>query len=86
MPPVCRSSEQTFDIDLLDVGTLDSLGGLKTALRSIESVCFEADGAVAGMIMALSSRSHVLEYIFSGTSRVSTAACEFRGLIFFISQ
>jgi hypothetical protein len=81
MPPDRRSSEQTFDISLLDVGALGSPGGLKTALRSIESVCFQADPAIAGMVMALSSRSHVLEYIFSGTLHMPGVACEFPGLI-----
>ena len=71
MPPDLRSSKRAFDINLLDVGALDSPGGLKTALRSVETACFQADPAIAGMVMALSSRSHVLEYIFSGTLGVS---------------
>ena len=72
-----RSSKQTFDIGLLDVVALDSPDGLETALRSIESVCFQADPAIVEMVMALSSRSHVLEYIFSGMLRVPAAPCEF---------
>lgn len=68
MPPQIRSSNQTFNISLLDVETLDSPGGLETALRSIESLCFQADSVIAGMVMGLSSRSHILEYVFSGMS------------------
>jgi len=81
MPPDLRSSKQAFDISLLDVGALDSPDGLKTALRSVATACFQADPAIAGMVMALNSRSHVLEYIFSGTLRVSAARSEFRGSI-----
>lgn len=81
MSPGRRSPEPTFDIGLLDVGALDSPDGLHTALRSIESVCFQADPAMAGMMTALSSRSHVLEYVFSGALRVLAAACELHGLI-----
>lgn len=69
MPPDLRSQKQAFNTSLLDAGALDSPGGLETALRSIENVCFQADPAIVGMVMALSSRSHVLEYIFSGTFR-----------------
>ena len=84
MPPDLRSS--TLDISLLDVRVLDSPGGLETALRSIESMCFQTDPAIAGMVMTLSSRSHVLEYIFSGTLRVLAAACQFPGsTVFFPS-
>ena len=81
MPSDFRSS--TLDISLLDVGALDSPRGLETALRSIESMCFQADPAIAGMVTALSSRSHVLEYIFSGMLRVPAVACEFSGPIVF---
>lgn len=83
MPPDFRSSKQTFDISLVDVGVLDSPGGLKIALHAIESVCFQADPTIAGMVMTLSSRSHVLEYIFSSTLRVSVAAYQFPGSIVF---
>ncbi|KAF9647525.1 hypothetical protein BDM02DRAFT_3187952 [Thelephora ganbajun] len=57
--------KQILDISLFDVEALDSSGGLKTALRSVENACFQADPVIAGMVMTLSSRSHVLEYIFS---------------------
>jgi len=76
MPPDRRPSEQKFDISLLDVGVLDSPGGLQTALRSIETLCFQADTAIAGMVTALSSRSHVLEYVFSGALHVPAAVYE----------
>lgn len=69
MPSDLHSSRQAFDISLLDAGALDSPDRLETALRSIENVCFQADPAIAEMVMALSSRSHILEYIFSGTFR-----------------
>jgi len=81
MPPDLRSSKQAFDISLLDVGALDSPDGLNTALRSVATACFQADPAIAGMVAALNSRSHVLEYIFSGTLRVSAARSEFPGSI-----
>jgi len=82
MPPDLDSPKQTSDISLLDMGTLDSTGGLETALRSIESVCLLADPAIAGMVTALTSRSHVLEYIFSGMLRVVAAAWELPTNIF----
>jgi len=77
MPPDLRSSKLAFGISLFNVEALDSPGGLKTALLSIESVCFQDDPAIAGMVMTLSGRSHVMEYIFSGTLCVPTAVCEF---------
>jgi len=82
MPPDRRSSEQIFDINLLDAEALDSPGGLHTALCSIESLCFQSDTAIAGMVMALSSRSHVLEYVFSGALSVTTATYELSGPTF----
>ena len=82
MPPDRHPSEQIFDISLLDVGALDSPGGLKTALLSIESVCFQDDTAIAEMITGLSSRSHILEYVFSGALRVPAAAYKLSGPIF----
>ena len=81
MPRGRRPSKQTFDIKLLDAESLGSPGGFEAALRSIESVCFQAGPAIAGMVTALSSHSHVLEYIFSGRLRVLAVICEFRGLI-----
>ena len=77
MPPDLRSSKQTFDIGLFDAEALDSPEGLKTALRSVESVCFQADTEIAEMVSALSSRSHVLEFIFSGALRVPTVNASF---------
>ena len=74
MPPDHRPSEQEFDISLLDVAALGSPDGLKIALRSIESVCFQADSAITEMIAALSSRAHLLEYVFSSALRVPAAA------------
>lgn len=74
MSPDHRSSKQTFDLSLFGAEALDSPSGLETALRSVEGVCFQDDPAIVGMIVTLNSRSHVLEYIFSGTLRVSAAA------------
>ena len=73
MSPDRHSSKRIFDISLFSAEALDSPGGLETALRSVESVCFQDDPAIAEMVITLSCRSHVLEYIFSGTSRVSAA-------------
>ena len=84
MPQDRSSSEETFDISLLDAEALNSPGGLESALRSIETVCFQADIAITGMVMGLSSRSHILEYVFSGMLSLHAAAYEFPGPIFFI--
>lgn len=81
MPQDRYSSKQTFDINLLNAEVLNSPGGLTTALHSVESMCFQADPAITGMVAALSSRSHVLEYIFSGALCIPTTACEFPGAI-----
>jgi len=44
--------------------------GLKTALGSIERVCYHDDSSIMDMILELSSRPHVLEYILSSTLRM----------------
>ena len=84
MPRNRHSSEQTFDIRLLDAEALDSTDGFKTALRSIESVCFQADPAISEMVMALSDRSYVFEYVFSRTLCTLVVVCGSPGLIVFI--
>lgn len=53
---------------------LDSPDELATVIKN---VCFQGDPAFAGVITALRSRSHVLEYVFSGAFRVPTTAWEF---------
>ena len=65
MPPG-RSSFHAFDINILDQRALDTPDGLDIALRAIEAVCHQGDPGIAGMVAALSSHSHTLEYILSG--------------------
>jgi hypothetical protein len=67
MPPDIHSSQDAFSIDLLDLQALDTPDGLQTALRAIEAVCYRGDPETATMMAALNNRSHVLEYIISGT-------------------
>lgn len=66
MPPDSRSPNQTLDISMLDVEASKFPAGLETTLRSIESLCLQANPAIAGMVSTLNSRSHILECIFSG--------------------
>jgi len=70
MPPDRTSSEQSFNIDLLEPEALAAPGGLQTALGSIQKVCYRDDVSIAEMIMGLSRHPHVLEYVFSGTSYI----------------
>ena len=70
MPPDRYSSQDGFDITLLDSQVLESPDRLATALRVIEGVCYRGDPEMAEMIAALNSRSYILEYIISGTLRV----------------
>lgn len=67
MPRNRSSSQQTFDTNLLEPGALAAPGGLKTALDSIERVCYRDDSSIMDMIVGLSSRPHILEYTLSGT-------------------
>ena len=77
MSPGLPPPNQAFDISLLNAEKLDSPGGLKTALHSIENICFQPGSAIiAGMILTLNSRSHILEYIFSGKPRVTAPVYE----------
>jgi hypothetical protein len=73
MPPDPRSSEPASYISLFNMETLDFPDGLEKTLRSIESLCFQADPAIAGIVSTLNSRSHILEYIFSGVLRLPAA-------------
>ena len=67
MPPNRTSSQRIFNTDLLEPGALAAPGGFKAALDSIERVCYHDDSSIAEMIVGLSHRPHILEYIFSGT-------------------
>ena len=67
MPPNRTSSQQIFDTNLLDPRALAAPGGLQTALDSMERVCYHDDSSIVGMIVGLSSHSHLLEYTLSGT-------------------
>jgi len=67
MPPKRTSSEQSFNIDLLEPEALVAPSGLQTALDSIQRICYGDDSSILDMIVALNCRPHILEYIFSGT-------------------
>jgi len=75
MPPDRHSSRTAFDINILDSQTLDTADGLHTALRTIEAICHRGDPEIVEMVVALNSRSHILEYIISGALRVPTGSC-----------
>lgn len=67
MPPPDRpSSRKIFDLNVIDPEVLDTSDGFHTALCAIEGVCYRGDSEIAGMVSALMSRSHILEYIISG--------------------
>ena len=67
MPPNRTSSQRIFNANLLEPEALAAPGGLRAALDSIESVCYHDDPSITEMIVELSDRPHILEYIFSGT-------------------
>ena len=58
-------------MNMLNPQTLDTPGGLATALRVIETVCHRGDPEISAMVEMLISRSYLLEYITSGTSRMA---------------
>ena len=68
MPPNRTSPQQTFNPDILEPETLVTPGGFQAALNSIERVCYRDDSSIAEMVVGLSNRPYILEYIFSGTS------------------
>lgn len=70
MPPDPHSSEQASYVGLFDGESSDFPGGLETTLRSIERLCLQTDPAIAAIVSTLDSRSHILEYIFSGVCRI----------------
>jgi hypothetical protein len=68
MPPNRTSSEQRFNIDLLEPETLAAPGGLQTALDSIQKFCYRDDPSITEVVPGLARSPHILEYVFSGTS------------------
>ena len=73
MPPDRHSSQDAFDIDMLDPRALEAPDGLNTALCAIEAVCHRSDPEIAEMVAALDSRPYILEYIISGTLRAPSS-------------
>ena len=65
MPPNRTSSQRTFNTSLLEPEALVAPGGLQTALGSIERVCYHDDSSITEMIVGLSNRPNILEYVFS---------------------
>ena len=65
MPSSRASSQQIFNTGLLEPDVLTTSPGLQAALRSIESVLYHDDSSIMEMVVELSSRPHVLEYILS---------------------
>lgn len=70
MPPGRTPPQRTFNTSLLETEALAAPGGLRTALSSIESVCYSDDSSIMEMVVELSNRPHTLEYIFSSTFRI----------------
>ena len=81
MPPYRYSSQDMFDIEILNPRALQASDGLQTALRAIEAVCYLGDPEIAGMVETLNSRSYLLEYIISGTLRMPVGPCASPALI-----
>jgi len=81
MPPDRHSSQDAFDIDLLDSQALDAPDGLAIALHTIEAVCHRGDPEIAEMVATLNSRPYILEYIISGTLRAPIGCCPLLALI-----
>ena len=81
MPQDRYSSQDAFDVEILNPRTLNAPDGLATALRTIEAICRLGDPAIARMVEALSSRSYILEYIISGTFRIPIGPCTLPALI-----
>lgn len=77
MPPGRYSSRDAFDTNLFDAQVLGGPDGLTAALPAIEAVCHRGEPEIAGMVETLNSRSYLLEYIISGTSRVLISPCIF---------
>ena len=70
MPPDRSSSQDMFNISVLDAQALDTPDGLDSALRTIEAVCHQGgDPEIARMVAELEIHSFILEYIISGMLR-----------------
>jgi len=82
MPQERYASQDTFDIGVLNPQAFHTPDGLQTALRAIEAVCYRSDLEIGRMVETLNSRSYLLEYVISGTSRMSTGPCASPGPIF----
>lgn len=67
MPTNRSSPQQSLDPSLFEPEVLMASGGLQTALDSIRRVCFHDDSLITGVIMELSNRPHIFEYIISST-------------------
>jgi hypothetical protein len=67
MAPNRTSFQRPFNINLLEPDALGAPDGLQTALSSIKSVCHRDDSSIMEMVVGLSSRPHILEYILSST-------------------
>ena len=71
---------------MIDPQVLDTPDGFYNALCAIEGVCYRGDSEIAGMVSTLMSRSHILEYIISGTRHASALfPCESSSIISFSS-
>ena len=69
MPLDRTSFQQPFNPNLLEPAELITPGGLKTALSSIERVCYYDDYSITEMVGELSSRPYIFEYIISSMLR-----------------
>jgi len=71
MPRNRRSSRDKIDIDVFNLQVLDAPDGLDTALHAFEVACHRGNPEIAEMVEALDSPSYLLEYLVSGTWRLS---------------
>ena len=67
MAPNRTSSQQIFNTNLLEPDALGTPSGLQAALGSIERVCYHNDSSIMEMVVELSNRPYILEYILSST-------------------
>ena len=86
MPPDRRSSQDAFDVTILDPQALDAPDGFTAALHAIEAVCYRGDPDIAEMVAALNSRAYILEYIISGALRTTVDPCALPALIILLSS
>jgi len=84
MPPDRYSPQDAFDATLFDARALDAPDGLNTALHAIEAACYRGD--IAEMVATLNSRAYILEYMISGTLRVTVDPCASLSLIILLSS